>query len=205
MNRLRPLSIKNVTPHVVSDPRGIDFVVKGLQLQFDTNLDWLDKSFARAVIRTEERENQGEYVFPAMFVQNGYDYLNMLELDNFDSYSFFVARDPETVTDYEEEQRNNYSRRLSCIFWMNLQRVDDSRQDDFLEELKIEIRKSIMAARYDFNSNGGEVLGVEVLAIYDEPKNIFEGFSLNVTDTQFLYYPYRGLRIDLNCSYIENC
>lgn len=203
MIRLEPLAIKNVTPHVITEPRGIDMVCKSLQSSFD-NVLWLDKSFARAVFRTEKRDDK-DYVYPAMFVANGYDYLDMLQIDNWKSYSFMIARDSESVEDYEEGIQNTLKRKLSCVFWMNLEQVGPTRQDDFLEELKQDLIKAIKNARFLDVTNGSSVLGVEIQNIYDEPKNIFSGFTISETDSQFLYYPYRGLRIDLRCFYTEEC
>lgn len=202
MIRLEPLAIKNVTPHVITEPHGIDMVCKSLQSNFAA-IPWLEKSFARAVFRTEQREQ--EYVYPAMFVAAGYDYLDMLQIDNWKSYSFMIARDSETFEDYQEGIENTITRRLSCMFWMNLELVDPTRQDDFLEELKRDVIKSIKSTRFLDVTGGAKVMGIEIQNIYDEPKNVFNGFTMSATESKFLYYPYRGLRVDLKCYYTEEC
>ena len=40
--RQTPNAIKNVTPSILSNPVGIDSIVKALQLQFSGNLSWLE-------------------------------------------------------------------------------------------------------------------------------------------------------------------
>lgn len=210
--RLQPNAIKEVAPYIEENPFGIDIVVKGLQSAYSDELEWLEKSFARAVVRSEQRGEVAEsgelttnYIYPAIFVQKGYDFLNMLELDNWDAYSFFIARDPEDVLEFEEGIRNTYERTLSSIFWFNLERVKPSRQTDYLEELKREIIEVITNAQFPDTDDGGSVLGVEIDEIFDEPENIFEGFSVELEKSQLLYFPYRGLRIDLLCKYVDEC
>ncbi len=210
--RLKPNAIKEVTPYIVPNPVGIDMVVKGLQAEYTEKLDWLEKSFARAVIRSEQREDPnesdvitGSYIYPAVFISDSHDFLNMLELDNYSAYSFFVANGTETVEDFEEGIPNTYSRELSSIFWMNLEQVDENRKDDFLEELKTEIKRVIENVNISVFGDEGTVLGVEIVSIFDQPENIFDGFSVELEKSQLLYFPYRGLRFDLLCQYVDEC
>lgn len=203
MNRLNPNSVKNIPAYVIPSPYGIDMIVNGLQAKFG-ELPWVEKSFSRAVSMVKEVEGQ-ESVYPGIFTGDGMDFANLIEVDNYSAYCFFFAKDSETVDGYSKGIRNTYSRELSAIFWMNLQQIDNTRGDDFLEELKQDILKSIANARFTNSANNGQVLGIEVTEIYDEPKNIFQGFSFDLLKTQFLHYPYRGIRLDIDCSYIENC
>jgi len=204
MRQLQPLAITNITPYIVPVPRGIDMVCKSLQRSFD-GIEWLEKSFARAVYRSKTIEGGSEYIYPAVFVEDGYDYLDLMNLDNWKSYSFMLAKDNEKVVDYQEEVVNTMSRTLSCVFWMNLEKIDPNRYDDFLEELKQDVVKAIKSTRFLDTTNNATVYGVNVLNIFDEPDNIFEGFSQDITANQSLYYPYKGLRIDLEALYSEEC
>lgn len=212
MNRLTPNEIKNVTPNIITAPFGIDMVVKGLQAKF-SELPWLEKSFARAVTMSTLREDVSrrgvefdlDYIYPGMFVADGQDYFDMLLNDNVSAYSFFMARDPEETQNYHRGSRVELKRTLSAIFWMNLQLVDNTRKDDFLEELKEEVIDKISNAVYQDNAGNGTVTSVDIIDINDEPRNVFDGFTLDNTETQFLYYPFRGLRFDLDCVFIVNC
>jgi len=203
MKRLTPNSIKNVTPNIIQEPHRIDLVVKGLQSAFNA-LTWNEKSFGRAVIMSTKRDKVN-YTYPGMFVSNSKDYLNMMEQDNFNAYSFFVAHDSESVEDYQEGVRNSFRRRLSAIFWLNLERIDATKDhNQLLEELKEDVLGSIRTVSFERGINGGIVSGIQINSMYDEPANIFEGFTFNL-NSQFLYNHYRGLRIDLDCFYEENC
>jgi len=202
MNRYKPNAIKNVVPYKIEDPLGIDITVKSLQILYE-EFAWLEKSFARAVIRSEKRKTDTgsdfNYIFPGIFSRVGddvYDYLNMMELDNYDAYSFFLALDPEESVEYEEEIQNQYRRRLDNIIWLNLEKVDDTKGYDYLEEIKQDVRNKIEKNRFGT---------IDIVSIEDEPENIFREFSLELTNTQFLYYPYRGFRIIMNVTYDEPC
>lgn len=204
MDQLNPVAVKNVVPYVIENPVRIDLAVNPLQSSFG-NIEWLAKSFSRAVRQSRQRDNV-DYVFPAVFSGPGFDPLDMLLLDNFPSYSFMFAHDPETSVDYEQGVRNTFNRRLSCIFWLNLQRIDNLLAGhDFSEHLKQDAIDAIEGTTFTPDNNNGSVLGIEIIQTFDEPQNIFREFSLNLTETHFLHYPYRGFRIELDCNYISNC
>lgn len=204
MRRLSPNAIKNVAPHYLDSPKGIDMVSCALQYKFELDLIWLEKSFGRAVLRAEKRDNQ-DYLFPACFVGEGYDYLDMLAIDNYDAYSFSFARDPEAVEEYQESISNTYSRLLSVIFWWNMERINYNLQTDQNEGLKQEVKKAITTCTYQPSVDGGQVIGVEIENIYDQPDQVFQDFSFDHIETQSLYYPFGGIRVDLNCYFVEDC
>lgn len=204
MIQLSPLAIKDVTPHIIQNPKRIDIAVKGFQSSF-SELNWLTKSFARAIKQSTIRDNT-EYTYPAIFVQSGYDLLDMLQLDNWDAYSFFFARDPETVLEYEFGVRNKFRRVLSAIFWFDLTKIDSvSDPTEVMEEIKTQVLDKIRNTRFEANSDGDTVIDHAVLSIFDVPEVIFDGFSTNLVDDQFLYFQYAGLRIDMECFYFSSC
>jgi hypothetical protein len=161
-----------------------------------TSLTWLEKSFGRATVASRNTEN-GLYIYPAVLIPT-YDNLDMLALDNWKSYSFFVARDNETrVSDTGYDKA--FERPINLILWANLQEVDSSRNDDFLEELKQDVLDKMVINR----ETGDKVLSIDVTNVYDEPANVFEGFTVELAESQLLYYPYRGLRIEMNVTYVK--
>lgn len=203
MNRLRTVPFKNMTPYVVSQPDRIDMVVKSLQASL-AEIGWMDKSFSRAVMMSHVQEGN-RHNYPGVFHAAGYDFVNLLCNDNFSAYCFFFAHDRETPINYNPRIRNTYRRNLSCIVWMNLQKIDNTRGDDFFEELKSEVLSTIKNTRFLDSTFLGSVESVIITDVFDEPENIFENFTIDLTDTQFLYYPYRGIRVELDCYYLEKC
>ena len=207
MNRQFPNSTKELNQYIVENPYRADIAVKALQAAYSENLDWLEKSFPRAVLRTEkitQADREVERRFPAVRTMDGNDEADMLEVDNYAAYDFFYQIDTENLIDFEERVFNVYQAQLRNIFWFNLNEIDPNRGDDFLPELETEILQVISNTKYqDFN--GTTIRGIEVQRVYQEPQNIFSGFSFNLVDTQFLHYPYRGLRFDLLVTFSEQC
>lgn len=208
MNRQDFNSLKDLQEYVVQNPYRVDIAVKALQAAYLQNLQWLEKSFPRAVLRTKQVElengSMAERIFPAIRTIDGNDEADLLEVDNFAAYDFFYQPDTENTVNWQERTYNEYQAPLRNIFWFDLNSINPDRGDDFLPELETEILQVISNTKFeDFNNT--TIRGVEVQRVYQEPQNIFEGFSFNLVNTQFLHYPYRGLRIDMLITFSEQC
>jgi len=193
MRRLTPNAIKGITPHVITLPVGVDIVAKILQSALS---NVVSKSFARSVYRSGTIDER-EYTFPSVFVGNGKDYFDLLDQDNFDSYSFVRVNDPIT---FEEDTRTLAKKRwaldVDVIVWFNLNRFDTSKSGDYTPEI-------IDSAIAEINKSG--LSAVEVNQIYTEPSQVFNGYTLNIEQTQRLYYPYSCFRINLEVVHPDSC
>ena len=200
MSRQTPNINKNVTPYIVADPIGIDVPVKALQAQFAASLAWLTKSFARSTIRSNINGEGTTQIFPVCWVEEKKDEFIMIGNDNWNAYSFMVARGTETPIDYNPFDDNRYQRELSIYFWFKLDEIDDAKGTELLEELKQEILNAVVATQ---TNSEFELTGIE-----DDPSVIYNGFTFSdETITQRLYYPNGALRFDFNVSYdgVEIC
>lgn len=196
--RRTPTSHKDTTPFVLDNPVGIDTIVKSLQASLSSGLTWLEKSFNRATVMSRNNSGDQAEIYPVCWTADAKDQFKMIGNDNWSAYSFFVARGSETPVDFEQFGDNTYQRDLSLYVWMNLEVIDDTKNYDYLEELKQAINTVIKTTEFDDN----ETLIVE--SIEDDPLEIYSGFTVNPTDTQLLYYPYKGLRFDLACTYSDD-
>lgn len=199
MNRKSPISRKGVEPQVLTNPVGIDILVKALQEDFASNIPWLEKSFNRADISTRVNIDAegGEEVFnfPKCWVDDGSDELEMIGLDNWNSYSFFSAIGNETPLDYDDADSNIYTRDLNLYVWMNLDAINPTRSGGYLETLK----QDVLARIREYSPNGA--IGVEVNLIVDNSLDVFTDFTTELPFTQFISDPYRALRFDLTAFY----
>jgi hypothetical protein len=208
--RLAPIEVKDVTPFVVSEPYGIDIAITGIQQKLAQQIPWLEKSFGKAVKRVNTTKNEAgsdeDYFFPSMFIEDGKDWLDLLMNDNFNSYTFFTVDDPTTIEDFEEGVQNIYQRPFNLIFWGNLDRIYPSKTYDYLEEIKDDIAKAIKISRYyEDPTDHRTVQGVDIVSIFDNHENIFDGFSFDRAKTQYLHFPYRGLKFTMNAYIVEGC
>ena len=193
-------NIRNgIKPYIICNPIGVDIIVKELQNSFDKNLSWKNTSFNRAQTMTKLNNDGGEEVFPKLWVNDGNDEINALGLDRFSSYSFFHSPDSETLFGDYSISENRYERDLNIYFWFNLSKVDNSRSDDFRPELVQEIKQVINKTFCNY----GEFRISNV--ILNEP-DIYKDFSIDITDKQSLYHPYRGVKFELETIYYDvNC
>lgn len=202
MNRLKPLSIKEIVPYVNSVPKRIDVPITELQNSI-SEIIWMEKSFGRAVV-SRKIQNEQEYIYPSCFVAEGYDHANLLLNDNWDAYSFMLATGVEEIVDYIEETRNTFEREVDLIVWLNLERIQD-RRDIYIEELKDEVINKIKTTRFRSVEPELTVLDCEVIRIEDRAEEIFREFSLKLAESKYLFYPYGGFRITMNITFIEGC
>ena len=197
--------LKNVTPFVITDPTGVDAPIKDLQEHFTNTIPWLSKSFNRAEMMSRKDKEGDEVIYPKGWVNENVDEMEMIALDYWDAYSFFIADDNESIIDFNEFDDNIYQRDVSIYFWFNLydiskNNIDYSGKDyDYTSELKRDILNSLQTVTLS-NDNNLEITGIE-----NNPLNVYEKFTFDVTDKQF-YYPFKILRIDINLSYeYNNC
>lgn len=204
-----PISFINPSAPVITTPYGVDQVIKALQEDYAANLSWLEKSFGRAFIMSRKTDDQGDaslitrqdYIYPGLWQADGSDMYDGMANDNLDAYSFFVKEGNETPLDYQQRQRNQWEVELSNIFWFDLQRVDSTKTYPFNEELLDEVKQRISSVRF----TGLDGASVEVLQVFDKPQEVFQGFTIDMAETQHLYYPKGGFRILLRAVYTDFC
>lgn len=207
MSRQTPNTFKNPIVTTITNPVGIDRVIQSIQLAYTTNLTWLESSFGRAFVMQNKTESarlesvlsRSDTKFPVVWQGDNIDRLNVLANDNLDSYSFFFKDGSETAIEWEQFNQNKWECEISNIFWLDLKRVDSSKTYLYSEELLEDIKRVI---RNTVFSDGDSV---EILSITEEPSEIFQEFTLDLSETQHLTYPKHGFRIKLKAIYTEGC
>lgn len=196
--RQTPNAFKNVTPYFLTNPVGIDLVVDAIQRKLDDEFNWLEKSFARAVKASSTTSEGDDIEFPAMFIEDGKDLTNMLNIDNYDAYSFFYAEDAENIVDDDEYNQfiaNRLQRTLHLFVWLDLKRVDPTEVENYTEKVKQDIWKAIGETYYYCDTSA------EIVNVFDEPDNIFEDFTFDYIKSQNMLYPKVGIRFELLACY----
>lgn len=197
------------TPNVISipDPKGLDLAIYQLQTKF-TYLTWLTYSFGRAWVMNDfegegtRRTTTSDGIKPKVFagpLSNKKDgnYLDALPNDNWNSYSFFVAEGQETPTGNDEWQsvgRNIFTRPMSVIFWLRVDKTHPSYRHIPLEEIKTEVY-----AKFKL------IPKVKVTGYTDETEEVWSGFDWTNNQNKNLRYPNMGFRIFFDLTYNESC
>ena len=94
--------------------------------------------------------------------------------------------------------QNAVGRVLGGILWVDMRKVGASYDDRNTELLKEDVLKVIRTAWLKKGS-------VTLERIYERAENVFQGFSLDEVDNQFLMAPYWGMRVTGEIVVDEDC
>lgn len=207
--RSTPQPFKNPNAPTITTPVGVDKVIQSLQVNYSSELSWLEKSFGRAFIMSRKTDDQGDanlltrqdYIYPGLWQGDSLDMIDGLANDNLNAYSFFLKEGNEQPLYYEQFQRNRWQVDISNIFWFDLKRVDSTKTYPYQEELLREVKKVIANTRF----TGLDGVSVEIVDIFEKPREIFQEFSIDLAETQHLGYPKAGFRILMRSIYTGVC
>lgn len=189
------MSYNNPTIPTISAPTGIDTVIESIRTVLGDNLLWLDKSFGRAwPMKTKDVDGKVLRV-PKTYLGEK-EYHNVLPNDFLVAQSFIAVDGPEEWEQFNRFEGSIKQRKLAIIFWVNLKEINPSKDYIFTEELKAEI-ESILKVHP----------AVLSLDSYTDEKaaDIFEGYDISDDTSEYLMYPYAGMRFGLTVSYNEEC
>lgn len=182
--------------------QGLDAPIEAVRFAL-SELTWISKSFGRAMTFREPDINTGKLKrTPKVYEESG-EYINVLPNDSIFSSgvaasSFIRLSGPERYESYEPNTGSIKSARLSVIIWGDLKKIDPSKDYVFTEYLKAQIEAKIKDVHYVS----------EIIEWYDENiDDVFAGYDLDeeITRTEYLMYPYAGIRVDLTVNYPEAC
>lgn len=166
------------------NPALMDKVIGSIQDGLATQLQWMTHVFGRAERLVKEQEGVRRYT-PNVYVGKD-EYLLLLPDQGLGNFCFFVMDDPEDVT-WSVGERSQIQAGFSLIVWLDMRTVEDDDQRD-TERVKADILHVL---------NGGIWLrngSYMIDTVFSRAENIFQGFSLDEVDNQFLMSPFCGFR-----------
>lgn len=181
----------------------LDRVLAGIQTGLVANLSWLDVAFGRAQKLTKEL-NGKRIITPNVFCggwkgHGPNDYIEVSPDSKIGNFSFFWIDDPQTID--AGPWARTIKTPFSLIVWFDLRRVYNQASNRNTEKLKAEVLH-LLEGRYGWHLTDGHILTTR---IYEQPENIYRGFSLSEVDNQYLMHPFGGFRIDGILEYDEVC
>lgn len=176
-------------------PYLFDRIIQNLQDELG-GLSWLDHIFGRAE-RLVKIKNGARYYTPNVY-RGKDDYIQLLP-DNVElgNYCFFVLDDPQTIS-LPMGLQNRVKTPFSIIVWVDMRQVGATYDDRNTEYLKEQLIKTIRRA---WIKKGA----VTLAKVYEKAENVFQGFSLDEVDNQYLMAPYAGFRITGEMQIDEEC
>ena len=171
-----------------------DKVIQGLQDALG-ELSWLNHIFGRSERLVKMVEGR-KYYTPNVYAKNG-EYISLVpdntELGN---YCFFVLDEPQVVS-VPMGLQNRLKAPFALVVWVDMRTVEnkDARNTEYVKE---QLLKTIRRAWLRHGA-------VSVERVYQRAENVFDGYSLDEVDNQFLMQPFAGLRITGELIVDEEC
>lgn len=180
--------------------KGIDKKIQDLQIEINTDLSWLDKSFGLADRIVEIKEGK-EYVYPAVFESNKIDSIPMMPGDVWQSFCFWVKTEESKFDNNVDFPPKNpmITYNVSCIFYIDIRRIDNTLT---YKETKSKLRDDIFNF---FNKVQLSARLKQLRFIDDDITKVWEGYSLDQIDNTFKVYPKWACRMDFELSFRDGC
>lgn len=172
-------------------PVNLDRHIQSIQKKLE-GLPWLEKSFGRAYrVPVTKHGHKAPQFYPGRFI-GGKDYQDLSKNDQLKSYSFIVAQDNADYDRFSLDDTSMIKQGVSVIFWLDLSKIDSTKDYIFTEELRANVRAKLSSVPVE----------LEVKNFYSDASNVFRGFDSYQKD---MMYPYACMRFDVNISYLEEC
>lgn len=178
----------NIT--TINEP-GIDGAIHSLQSMLASRYDWMSV-FHRAYPFVEWNAKQTKGLKVPKVWLGEYEYMNILPNDFLVGQAFFFVADDEKVSEVDPQFGADFNTEISLIVWVNTSAIPDHTTGPSIAWLK----KGIV----DLMANQKNVQKVVSMTDQDA-ESVFEDWSIDDVDTQYLMLPYAGLKIDMVLRY----
>ena len=126
------------------------------------------------------------YYTPSWYV-GGLEYVGLLPDDKLGNYMFFTLDEPQEI-EHEQGLQNRYRCGFNIIVWGRFTSASDPSGDRNREAFKSGLLRVIEGS---WMKRGAFTLDT----IYERAENVFQGFTTDEVDNQYLMQPYFGYRI----------
>ena len=176
-------------------PYLFDRVIQGLQDGLG-GIAWLTHIFGRSERLVKMKDGARHYTPNVYYGKD--EYIQLLpdnkELGN---YCFFVLEEPQTVS-VPYGASNRVKAPFSLVVWVDMRTVGATYDDRNTEQLKEQVLKTLRRAWLRHGA-------IELNRVYERAENVFQGYSLDEVDNQYLMAPFAGFRITGEMVIDEEC
>ena len=175
---------------IKTNPKMFDLAVSKIQNVLGS-ITWFDHVFGICEFLTDVKDGK-KFTSANVYVgKNRYE--QIMPCEALGNFAMFVMRDPQTIS---KQGNRNITSPFSLIIWYNMNNVSLPLDERNREQIKYHIYKALEGAHFPW---------LVLNKIYEKPENVFEGFSYEHTDNQFLMSPYAGMRIDGEITIVVPC
>jgi hypothetical protein len=194
------ISYKDPVVELVPNPVALDMAIQTVQQKL-AGLAWLQKAFGRATRQTSPaplyskeynvnlQQAKGDITFPEVY--NNREPMPLMINDNLKSYCFFHLTGPMAFQAWESFATSQIATQpLSVIFWLNLEKIDNTKKFNFSEILRRDV-VNILNYCPDFQVRESD----------SDITRVFAPYTITSTFKQFLKPPYAAFRINGEISF----
>lgn len=158
-------------------------------------LGWLDNAFGRAerLVKFDSRDRR---IYTPCWYYHDNNYVELTPTDQLGNFSFFWVDDPQE-TEGDPHRNIAIMGEASFIIWFDFRKVFNGYNRN-----REQVKADILKAFNDMTLRHGHFT---VRRVYELAENIYDGFSLEETDNQFLMSPYGGFRLTGDVLIHANC
>jgi hypothetical protein len=186
------ISYSNPIIELNPSPVALDLAIQSIQQKL-SGLGFFEKVFGRAIAqqKVNTKQEQGSnapriQIIPEVY--NNREPLDLMINDNLAAYCFFYCKDPLKFEDFEHHALSQpVSVPVSIICWMNLEKIDSSKNYNFGEELRLQIVQKL-----------AQCPELKLTESFTEFDQVFKPFTITETFRQYLKPPYYGARFNGN-------
>lgn len=171
----------------ITSPYLFDKVINEIQQALKNGLPWLDYSFGRAERLVKVID--GKRIYTPNFYEGNDNYEVLLPDDRLRCFSFFVLSEPQELMNRMQTELR-IKAPFSLIVWVDLRKVEkvmnqpDQRNTEYVKEQILGVLETVFPKKGHFS----------IQRIYQRAENVFEGFTLDEVQNQFLMSPFAGFR-----------
>ena len=171
----------------ITSPYLFDKVINEIQQALKNGLPWLDYSFGRAERLVKVIDGKRIYT-PNVYKGND-NYEVLLPDDRLRCFSFFVLSEPQELMNRMQTELR-IKAPFSLIVWVDLRKVEkvmnqpDQRNTEYVKEQILGVLETAFPKKGHFS----------IQRIYQRAENVFDGFTLDEVQNQFLMSPFAGFR-----------
>jgi len=180
-----------------ANPRLIDKAIIDVNAKLNISLFWLTHAFGNVQSLIRENDQKQKVKYPAIFTGIKDKYHPMFPDHRLGNFSYW-----EIDSDYDIEEMEGeepiITTDFGLIFWMDLNKVLATEELRNLEAVKEQVIKF-------FRDFGSQEVSLTIESITEKADKIYEGYTHDEIESQFLMNPFAGFRVNGTIEYQSMC
>ena len=160
----------------------IGYVEEGLA----ENIPWLDSIFGRCE-RLVKIIDEKKYYTPNWYEGDG-EYLILTPDQGLGNYCFFVMDEPQRMM-WKVGERARMRAPFSLVVWVDMRTIDEHDERN-TEKVKEDVLRVLNGQAWIREGR------VSVARVYEKAENVFQGFTMDEVDNQYMMSPFAGFRFE---------